>query len=44
MANLEGGKDAFRLRSQEYDVVVKDANAVVLDAPSGGQPREQENT
>jgi ABC-type cobalamin/Fe3+-siderophores transport system ATPase subunit len=44
MANLEGGKDAFRLRSQKYDVVVKDANAVVLDLPSVGQPREQQNT
>ena len=29
-ANLEGGEDAFRLRGQKYDIVVKDPNAVVL--------------
>ncbi|MHC4526714.1 MAG: hypothetical protein ACYS29_02470 [Planctomycetota bacterium] len=31
VANLEGGKSAFRLRSQKYDIVVEDATAVVLD-------------
>jgi ABC-type Na+ transport system ATPase subunit NatA len=30
VANLEGGKSAFRLRSQKYDIVVEDPNAVVL--------------
>jgi ABC-type Na+ transport system ATPase subunit NatA len=37
VANLEGGRSAFRLRSQKYDIVVEDATAVVLDIlPSGG--------
>jgi len=31
VANLEGGKSAFRLRSQKYDIVVEDPSAVVLD-------------
>lgn len=31
VANLEGGKSAFRLRSQKYDIVVADPSAVVLD-------------
>ena len=44
MANLEGGKDAFRLRSQKYDVVVSDPNAVVLGAARLTQPTEQDNT
>jgi len=30
VANLEGGRSAFRLRSQKYDIVVEDPNAVVL--------------
>lgn len=34
VANLEGGKSAFRLRSQKYDIVVDDPNAVVLDIQS----------
>lgn len=31
VANLEGGRSAFRLRSQKYDIVVEDPSAVVLD-------------
>ncbi len=34
VANLEGGKSAFRLRSQKYDIVVEDPSAVVLDIQS----------
>jgi len=34
IANLEGGNDAFRLRSQKYDIIVEDPNAVVLDIQS----------
>jgi energy-coupling factor transporter ATP-binding protein EcfA2 len=31
IANLEGGRDAFALRSQKYDIVIEDPHAVVLD-------------
>lgn len=35
VANLEGGEDAFRLRSQKYDITIRDPNAVVLDITIG---------
>jgi ABC-type cobalamin/Fe3+-siderophores transport system ATPase subunit len=37
VANLEGGRSAFRLRSQKYDIVVEDPIAVVLDVMQLGK-------
>ena len=31
VANLEGGERAFALRSQKYDMIVRDPSSVVLD-------------
>lgn len=31
IANLEGGRNAFHLRSQKYGIVVEDPNAIVAD-------------
>ena len=39
VANLEGGTDAFRLRTQKYDIAIEDPNAVVLDPQSAGLGR-----
>ena len=30
VANLEGGESAFRLRSQKYNIVIEDPNAIVI--------------